>query len=90
MPRHYGASKMRSREQYVGYEETKASMRRDGNMIHENHAAPCLLPEDVIDRDWPRAAQYNFGYVDTLFTGVQKQLAEDAADSRRAFKPKKY
>ena len=88
--RYYEGAKMRDREQYAGMEETKMMMSRDSNMIKEDWNAPCLLPKEVIDRDWPRAGKYNMGYVDTLFNGVQKQLEEDASDFKKVFAPKKY
>lgn len=92
--RHYDDKKrtyhMRDKEQYAGHEETRRMMSRDGHMISEDHGAPSLLPRQVIDRDWPRAANYYMGYVDTLFSGVQNQLHEDTRDFGREFKPKKY
>jgi len=70
-----------------GYGVTKNT---DSGMIHDDWGAPALLPQRVIDRDWPKAGNYmNYGEED-LFIGVQKQLNEDGQDMRREFKPGKY
>lgn len=81
---------MRDREQYAGKEETKMMMARDGHMIHDDWSAPALLPQHVISRDWPRAANYNMGSINDLFTGVEHQMHEDHGELGRFSKPKKY
>lgn len=87
--RHHGYA-MRENEQYATHEQTKRMMKHDGSMISEDHNAPCLLPLNVISRDWPRAEHYNLGYTDTLFEGAQHQMKQDSSDMAREFKPKKY
>lgn len=81
---------LEARESYVGYKESRRMMARDGAMIKEDMAAPCLLPRSVIDEYWPRAANYHMGYVDDLFYGAQKQMHEDYEDFGREMKPGKY
>jgi len=83
-------SGLEARESYSGYKESRRMMARDGAMIREDMAAPCLLPRNVIDEYWPRAANYHMGYVDDLFYGAQKQMHEDYADFGREMEPKKY
>lgn len=63
---------------------------RDSAMIKEDMSAPCLLPRNVIDKEWPKAAGYNMGRMQDLFNGVQKQMSEDAADFKREAKGGKY
>ena len=81
---------MRAKEQYAGREETRMSMAQDSRMIAEDPNAPCLLPRNVIDRDWPRASSYEMSIEPDLFNGVQKQIAQDTSDFKKAFKPGKY
>ena len=81
---------LEARESYVGYKESRRMMARDGAMIREDMAAPALLPRNVIDEYWPRAANYHMGYVDDLFYGAQKQMHEDYEDIGREMKPGKY
>jgi hypothetical protein len=83
-------SGLEGRESYVGYKESRRMMARDGAMIREDMSAPALLPRNVIDEYWPRAANYHMGYVDDLFYGAQKQMHEDYADFGREMEPKKY
>jgi hypothetical protein len=83
-------SGLEARESYVGYKESRRMMARDGAMIREDMSAPALLPRNVIDEYWPRAANYHMGYVDDLFYGAQKQMHEDYADFGREMEPKKY
>ena len=78
---------LEARESYVGYKESRRMMARDGAMIREDMAAPALLPRNVIDEYWPRAANY---HVDDLFYGAQKQMHEDYEDFGREMKPGKY
>jgi len=67
-----------------------SAMYEGSQMISEDRSAPCLLPRNVIDRDWPRGHNYiSMGEAD-LFMGVQKQLHKDQEDMRREFNPKKY
>jgi hypothetical protein len=83
-------SGLEAREAYSGYKESRRMMARDGAMIREDMSAPALLPKNVIDEYWPRAANYHMGYVDDLFYGAQKQMHEDYADFGREMDPKKY
>lgn len=83
-------SGLERREAYVGYKESRKMMARDGAMIQEDMSAPALLPRRVIDEYWPRANNYNMGYVEDLFYGAQKQMHEDYDDLGREMKPKKY
>lgn len=78
------------REPYVGYKESRRMMARDGAMIREDMSAPALLPQRVIEQYWPRAHNYNMGYVDDLFYGAQKQMHEDYEDLGREMRPGKY
>jgi hypothetical protein len=78
------------REHYAGREQSNAEMRRDANMINDDWSAPCLLPQRVIDRDWPRSPNYHLGHIDDLFSGAQHQLNEDHKDLDNIAVPKKY
>lgn len=78
-------------EEYASREETKEMMKRDGAMIHEDRSAPCLLPMNVISKDWPASARSNIGYIGgDLFEGAQKQMKQDHADLGKIRNPKKY
>jgi hypothetical protein len=81
---------LESREAYSGYKESRRMMARDGAMIREDMSAPALLPRNVIEEYWPKAANYNMGYVEDLFYGAQKQMHEDYDDLGRELGPKKY
>jgi hypothetical protein len=83
-------SGLEKREAYSGYKESRKMMARDGAMIKEDMSAPALLPRNVIDEYWPKAVNYDMGYVDDLFYGAQKQMHEDYDDLRREMKPGKY
>ncbi len=64
---------------------------RDSAMIKEDKSAPCLLPTNVIDKYWPKAASYDMGRIGAdLFNGVQKQMSRDYSDLKKAAKPGKY
>lgn len=81
---------LEARESYSGRKESRRMMARDGAMISEDMSAPALLPRRVIDEYWPKAMNYNMGYVDDLFYGAEKQMHEDYKDLGREMKPKKY
>ena len=81
---------LEARESYSGRKESRKMMARDGAMIKEDMSAPCLLPRQVIDEYWPKANNYNMGYVEDLFYGAEKQMHEDYKDLGREMKPKKY
>ncbi len=83
-------SGLERREAYSGYKESRKMMARDGAMIKEDMSAPALLPRQVIDQYWPKAMNYNMGYVEDLFYGAEKQMHEDYKDLGREMKPKKY
>lgn len=72
------------------YYEDQKMMKRAGNMINNDMSAPCLLPREIIDKEWPKVANYNMGYMKDLFGGVQKQMNEDYADLKRETSPGKY
>jgi hypothetical protein len=83
-------SGLERREAYAGHKESRRMMARDGAMISEDMSAPALLPQRVIDQYWPKAHNYNMGYVEDLFYGAQKQMHEDYDDLGREMEPKKY
>ena len=60
------------------------------DMIQEDRRAPALLPQHVIEKYYPN----DYGYLNAenadLYSGVQKQLMEDARDRNKVFKPSKY
>jgi len=72
------------------YYSDKKAMNRDAGMISEDRSAPCLLPRNVIDKEWPRTANYTKTAEADLFMGVQKQMSKDASDLARETSPKKY
>lgn len=82
---------MRSREMYASREESKEMMKHDSSMIKEDWNAPCLLPMEVISKDWPASARSNIGYIGgDLFDGAQKQMHQDHKDLGKIRNPKKY
>lgn len=68
-----------SHEMYAGPSMSKRMMSRDGSMIYEDHSAPCLLPTDVIDREFPmaRGKGVNGSMVNDLFSETLRQMSED-------------
>jgi hypothetical protein len=64
--------------------------RHHSSMIAEDRSAPCLLPRNIIDKEWEQGSSYHMGMVDTLYEGVQIQIREDSADFKKAYSPKKY
>lgn len=68
----------------------ETSANRDSRMIREDWSKPCLLPTEIIDKDWARNANYMKNGEADLFMGVQKQLKEDGEGFKKAFKPGKY
>jgi hypothetical protein len=94
MPKRYHDSKMshsRSEQKREKHLKHKQHLMGGVGMIADDWAAPALLPRNVIDRNWPsNHVDYMGGHIDDLFTGVQEQLGEDAADLRREMEPKKY
>jgi len=70
------------------YHESKR--KGSSGMITDDWGAPALLPRQVMDKEWPAAEHYmNYGEPD-LFTGVTRQIGEDAAGMRKVAKPHKY
>lgn len=78
-------------EPYANREISKRMMREDGHMIHSDPYERSNLPQQVMQKEWPRA--YNHlqdYYVEDLFLGVNKQLNEDGEGMKKAFGPRKY
>lgn len=70
-------------KRYYSSDESK-NMNRDAGMIREDRSAPCLLPRQVIDKDWPRTEVYMKEGAADLFMGVQKQMSQDKSDMNKA------
>lgn len=83
-------SGLTGRRAYMGNKESRRQMRTDSDLIREDMSAPALQPRHVIEKYFPRSANYNMGYVEDLFYGVQKQMHEDYDDLGRELGPKKY
>jgi hypothetical protein len=99
MPRYYDAEMRRQKgeriankmEGYAGREEARKMMAEDSHLIGDDRSAPCNLPRNVIDKNFPDGHIYGHNYVPSdLFNGVQAQLKEDGRDYKREAKPKKY
>jgi hypothetical protein len=97
--RYFGGEDATMARKYYGSNAAKsmararsADLNSDTGMIREDRSAPCLLPRNVIDRDWPRSEVYMKTGAADLFMGVKKQMSEDGADMRKAMAngPHKY
>ena len=71
------------------YTDGKEAMREGGRMIREDASAPCHLPREVMDKDWPSSDGYLGGHIKDLFDAVNSQMKEDGGDLRK-HTPKKY
>lgn len=95
MARRYHQSKMDRMDERKGMMrrdsgETEGMKKYGGGMIHDDMSAPDLLPRHVIDQYWSKAPEYNRGYVEDLYKGVQNQMHEDERDMRKIAKAGKY
>jgi hypothetical protein len=90
MDRRHESEGMRRHAGESDYENSRHMMARDGGMIREDRSAPSNLPREVMDKYWPKAHNYNAGYVDDLFRGVEKQMNEDYMDIKIETHPRKY
>lgn len=64
--------------------------KKDGGMIHEDWAAPCLTPRSVIEKEWP-----GYGYImgeqmKDLFSGVNDMMKKDRKETNSIKDPRKY
>ncbi len=62
----------------------KKQMKQAGSMLSEDMSAPALLPQNVIDRYFPKAGYGIDGGYKDLFGGVQDQLHVDSSDLKKA------
>ena len=59
----------------------------DNGMIKEDRSQPALLPDRVIDKDWPQVPRgMGERYVD-LYSGVNRSMKKDAASIQRLTSP---
>ena len=72
------------------YRHDKSMAHSEASMIREDHMAPCLLPRDIHDKEWPRSSGYINGHTPTLFRGEQEMMKRDRVDYAREYKPKKW
>lgn len=67
------------------------SYKFESSMIHEDHAAPCLLPTNVIQREYPSEPRTAMSMVgQDLYQGAQRQMAEDEKDLRKLKSPRRW
>lgn len=78
-----------SHEMYAGPQMSKGMMSRDGGLIHDDWSQPCLLPKNVIDRDWPKARGYglNGSSIGDLFSEANRQMSSnnESMDEEKGF-----
>ena len=72
------------------YTDSSKAMKQASGMIREDMSAPCLLPREVIDKNFPSAGYGLKGGYHDLFGGVQAQMHKDESDLKKAFSPKKW
>lgn len=87
-----GAREMRMKNEagYEGYASSQRMMRRDSGMIKEDWSAACLLPTNVIEKQWAGAGDYMHKGIGSLFSGVQETMHEDGRAFEKSNKPKQY
>lgn len=86
-----GESQMPKHGEFYGETMGARPMKeRNHAMISDDRRAPANLPQHVIEKYWPVSHDYNMGYIDDLFDGVNKQLHEDGREMGRYMDPKKY
>ena len=76
-------------EYYSGASARYAMEKKDGAMIHENHAAVANLPQEVMIKPWPMERGYLPEVLDDTIAGVDRQMSMDNAQKHKGFDPKK-
>ncbi len=60
-------------------------------MLHDDRNAPCNLPRNVIQREYPMpGAVMAQGKIGNLYTGVEQMMYEDTKEMGKIFRPRKY
>lgn len=80
----------RDEKSYGRYTDSQRLMSRDSKMIKEDWNAACLLPTNVIEKEWPGAGDYMKQGIGSLFSGVQETMHEDGRAFEKENKPKQY
>lgn len=58
----------------------------NNGFISDNPSQPCYLPDQVIDKDFPRQGQAYGQRYDDLFSGEERSSRMDASDIRKIVK----
>lgn len=85
---HHGMPYRRSHKKMMG---NNGSYEYESAMIHEDRGAPCLLPTNVIQKEYPSAPRVAMSMVgDDLYQGAERQLKEDENDLRMLKSPRRW
>lgn len=86
----YHEKELNSKGGYSSYNSSQLMMKRDSSMIREDWSAACLLPTNVIEKQWPGIDNGMKKGIVTLFSGEQEMMREDRRNFDKANKPKLY
>lgn len=85
--RHHGG--MHAAEYMGGVDPRRRQEMMDGMMIHEDHSAVANLPQQVIQRTYPKAGHMAAPYLDDTMRGVDDQINESGRKMLQHFSGKK-
>lgn len=74
---------------YTDYSNRRVEEKRDFNMISEDHNAVANLPQQVIQKEWPKGGWYTPENQDDTIRGVNEQMNRDGAGVKKNWKPRK-
>jgi hypothetical protein len=72
------------------HNSARALYKTDTGMIHEDPTAACLLPHNVIEKEWEYSGSPLGGEIGSLFTGENRMMRKDAMDRDKITHPGKY
>lgn len=79
-----------AKKRFYKKESQQMMEKRDAGMIHEDHSACANLPQQVIQKEWPRTTYFNHSELNDTISGIDRQMDTDTNGASRHRSKSKY
>lgn len=79
-----------AKKRFYKKESQQMMEKRDAGMIHEDRSSCANMPQQVIQKEWPRTSYYNHSELNDKVSGIDSQMNADVAGANRHRSKSKY
>lgn len=79
-----------AKKRFYKKESQQMMQKRDAGMISEDRSACANLPQQVIQKEWPRTSYFDHSELNDKISGIDRQMDADVNGASRHRSKSKY